>query len=297
MSDILRTVVAVSATALARGKPPADSSHTDRQPLPRATTAGATSRGSATDPSVQATLPDLVDPKAVAALDRMGAYLRTLGVFQVSSHTTRDESLDDGQRQQIGAHVDMLVQRPNRLHAALTSDRQQRSFFYDGTTFTLWARRRNYYATVSAPATLEALGDRIESRYGALPAADLFAGDDDRHVSARLIAAAAVGPEVVGDISCEHFAFREANLDWQIWIEQGDCPLPHKIVVTTSSDPEQPQYTSVMTWNLAPPVSDAVFTFEPTADARRITLADVSPSRDHEGVTQRASAVEQLSHV
>jgi len=294
MSDILRTVAMVSATALARGYPPVDTSQIDGKPR--------TPRGQVpTNPAaaaVQATLPAMVDPKAVAALDRMGAYIRTLAAFHVSSDTTRDQSLDDGRRRQVDAHVDMLVQRPNRLRAALTSDQQQRCFFYDGTTFTLWARGKNYYASVPAPSTLEALEERLESRYGLeVPAADLFARGVDHRTSDRLIAAAAVGAEVVGDIPCEHFAFRETDLDWQIWIEQGDSPLPHKLVITTSHDPEQPQYTSLMTWNLTPPVTDRAFTFESTVDARRMKVADVAAAPDLDDDTRQPDhGVQQWSH-
>ena len=47
-----------------------------------------------------------VEPGAVDALRRMGAYLRTLQHFGVSGETIRDEILRDGQKIEIGrAHV------------------------------------------------------------------------------------------------------------------------------------------------------------------------------------------------
>src|SRR2546423_6325485 len=115
-----------------------------------------------------------IDSDAMAALDKMGAYLRTLKAFQIRSTTSREEVLDDGQKIQRDGIVDLLVQRPDRLRAEISSDLQHRMFFYDGKAFTIWARRVNYYATVPAPATLAELADRLENRYGIeVPLADL----------------------------------------------------------------------------------------------------------------------------
>jgi len=46
-------------------------------------------------PAAQATSD--IDPDAMAALDKMGTYLRTLKAFQVDAETTHDDVLDDGQ--------------------------------------------------------------------------------------------------------------------------------------------------------------------------------------------------------
>jgi len=285
MSDVLRTVVVVTSTALARGYARSSEQTVHQAVLPGTPSDPLNGSASGQSAAPQETLPSLIDPKAVAALERMEAFLRTLSVFQVSSDTARDDVADGGQRFQVGAHVDMLVERPNRLRAELTSDGQQRSLFYDGTTFTLWARRMNYYATVPAPATLQELDARLESRYGLdMPPGELFYGGDSDHGPNRLVAATVVGRAPVHGVPCEHYAFRETDLDWQIWIREGGEPLPAKLVMRTASDPDKAQFTSTMTWNVAPSVSERSFTFEPTRDARRITIAEVStePAR-HKG--------------
>jgi hypothetical protein len=222
-----------------------------------------------------ATTSDAVNQDAIKALDRMGAYLRTLSAFQIVSDTTRDDVLDDGQRIQFGGHVEMLVQRPDRLRAEVTSDRQQRFFFYDGKSFTLWARRVNYYATVPAPATLRELADRIQTKYGIeMPLGDLFYWGTEGHDGSGISAAADVGTSQIEGVTCEHYAFRQSDIDWQVWLQQGGYPLPRKLVITTTSEPARPQYTSVLTWNLAPSYNDAAFRFDPPAEAHRITFEE-----------------------
>jgi hypothetical protein len=45
-------------------------------------------------------------------------------------------------------------------------------------------------------------------------------------------------------------------------------------VITTTTDPAKPRFTSVMTWNLAPSYNDAAFAFVPPKDAKKIALAE-----------------------
>ena len=52
-----------------------------------------------------ATSTSVVEPDAVAALNRMGAYLRTLTAFSLRSETTIDEVSDDGMKLQFGGTV------------------------------------------------------------------------------------------------------------------------------------------------------------------------------------------------
>lgn len=212
------------------------------------------------------------DPEAIKALEEMGQYLRTLNAFQIHSQTTRDVVLIDGEDIEFGGVVDMIVARPNRVRAEVTSDKQQRLYFDDGKTFSVWARRVNYYATVPAPPTIKELADTLVDQYNLeLPVADLFYWGDTRNTG-QIRGAIDIGPSQIDGVTCEHYAFRQDAADWQVWIQQGDYPLPRKLVITTTTDAARPKFTSVMTWNLAPSFNDASFTFVPPKDARRIML-------------------------
>jgi hypothetical protein len=215
------------------------------------------------------------DPEAIKALERMGDYLRTLKAFQVRSETNRDEVLDDGQSVEFDGVVDMIVERPNRLRADVTSDKQQRLYFYNGTTLSVWGRRVNYYATVPAPPTIRELVDTLNSKYDIeLPLADLFYWSDRTNAS-NITSATDLGPSQIGGVTSEHYAFRQEGVDWQVWIQQGDYPLPRKVVIRTLTDEAKPRFAAVLTWNLAPSFNAAAFTFVPPPDAKRITLAEV----------------------
>ena len=38
-------------------------------------------------------------------------------------------------------------------------------------------------------------------------------------------------------------AFRNADTDWQLWVEVGDRPIPRKMVITSKTINSAPQYT------------------------------------------------------
>ena len=105
-----------------------------------------------------------IDPNAMAALDKMGSYLRTLTTFQVKAVETTDDVLDNGQAVQSGRVIDMLAARPNRMLVEIKSDEQHPFFLYDGKNFTMFASLMNYYATVPAPPTIAELIGKLEDK-------------------------------------------------------------------------------------------------------------------------------------
>jgi len=218
-----------------------------------------------------------IEPAALDALDKMGAYLRTLDSFEVRSDATTDEVLESGQKLQFAGTVHLRVRRPGHLWAEVASDRKTREFFYDGKTFTIWGPRNKLYASVPAPATLLELVEQVEDRFGiALPLADLFRWGTEPTRREAIQGAIHVGPAQLGGIPCDHFAFRQEGVDWQVWIQKGDSPLPLKLVITTTADEAQPQYASKLDWNLAPALNDKMFTFEPPPGSYQIAIRDIT---------------------
>jgi hypothetical protein len=72
-------------------------------------------------------------------------------------------------------------------------------------------------------------------------------------------------------VPVHHLAFRTPSIDFQVWVQDGDKPLPRKYVITTKWMTGAPQNGVELTdWNLAPRIDDTVFTFTPPAGARKI---------------------------
>ena len=215
-----------------------------------------------------------VDADALARLQKMATYLRGLSAFRVQAVTTKEDVLDDGEKIQSSGTVDLIAKMPNRLRAEVRSDRSARLFFYDGKTFTLFAPLVDYYASVPAPATTGQLARMLDSTYDfSLPLEDLFLWGTAGWNSKAIEAVTDVGPSAVDGTTCEQYAVRQHDVDWQIWVQRGEYPLPRKIVITTKTDEARPQYSAVYTWNLAPSFNDAAFAFVPPPGTRRVALS------------------------
>jgi hypothetical protein len=214
-----------------------------------------------------------IDPDAMAALTRMGTYLRSLKAFQIESTSTRDEVLDNGQVVTLDKKVNFLVSFPDRLRVEVKSAEQHRLYLYNGKSFTVFAELVNYYATVPAPETVGKLAIEVDEKYGLeIPLEDLFFWGTSHSKEKDITGAVDVGASEIGGVTCEHYAFRQNGLDWQVWIQLGDYPLPRKLVLTTLTDEARPQYSSTLTWNLAPSFNEAAFEFDPPSDAHKINL-------------------------
>lgn len=215
-----------------------------------------------------------LDPAAAAALDRMGAYLRTLKNFDVHVESTSDTILNNGQRIQLDRMVDYAVQTPNRLTARLEGPQGVVNANYDGAAFTV-AGEDGYYAQAPLTGSISNLLSKAYTAYGIdFPLQDLFRWGDASSVTDKPTEGFRIGTSRVGGVVTEHYAFRQPGVDFQIWIEQGDKPLPRKMVITSLTDAAQPQYTALIRWDLSPRRTDGQFTFKPAPGAKQIRFRD-----------------------
>jgi hypothetical protein len=273
--------VAGAAVAVAHAaEPAAKPADTAGKPADPAAKPGETAAKSPDPASRPLPTGKKVDPAAIEALDKMGAYLRTLGYFAIDAETSTDEVLASGQKVQLGGLVQLKVRRPDRARVDIASDRRNQQIFYDGKALTLFGQRVNYYAAFPAPPRLGELIEVMQQEYGVeMPLADLFEWGMNPKATAAITAASDLGASTVKGVTCDHYAYRQPEVDWQIWIERGTKPLPRKLVITTMTEKAQPEHQVVMTWNLEPPLTEQTFTFVPPAGAQKIDIIKISEAR------------------
>jgi hypothetical protein len=217
-----------------------------------------------------------VDPASVQALKDMGAYLQTLKRFRVSVDLTGERVLADGQKLQHTATASLDVDRPSRIRAVMNSARSHRELFYDGAAVTLYTPAQKYYSTVAFSGTLAELVGKLEAAYGVqIPLSDLFVWGTPAAPVDTIESAMYAGQDFIDKTLCDHYAFRQAQIDWQVWIASGARPLPRKIVVTYRGDDARPQSISLIDWNLKPGFRDSAFRFVPPKGATKIEIIPV----------------------
>ncbi len=216
-----------------------------------------------------------IEPEAITALQRMSAYLGTLTAFEIKGETSLELVMDDGQKFEVDGTTKYVVQRPNGFMIEVATDKKVRQFFYDGKSVTVNAPKLGYYASFPAPPTIRETLNLAHDKYGiVVPLEDLFRWSEPGQSHAdRLQSAWVVGPATIDGAACDQYAFREGDIDWQIWIQKGDKPVPRKVVIIDRTDPAHPAFIARLDWNTSPQLTRAAFAFTPAADAKAIRMA------------------------
>jgi hypothetical protein len=231
-----------------------------------------------------------IDAQAEQYLKQMCSFLAGLKAFSFSAEESVDTTNASGQVVELSNRRQVTVARPNRIAAEITGDGGSRQFFYDGKTVTLFDRAANVYGTDQAPSTIDAMLDDVFQRLGvSVPLADLLFADPYKVLTENVQTGTFVGAHRVGNTRCQHLAFTETALDWQIWIDTGDKPLPRRLAIRFKQAPGAPRYAATLDdWNTAPQTTDATFTFTPPAGAQKIAFLPAVPaSRPAAGRTRR----------
>lgn len=225
-------------------------------------------------PAAAASAPaNAVDPAVIQALKDMGAQLQSLKSFGVSVELSGERVLVDGQKLQHTATADLDVVRPNRLFVLMSSARSTRELSFDGKTVTLFTPAQKYYSSADFSGSIGEVIEGLKKRFDVeVPLSDLFLWGTDLAPLDGIQSAMNAGQDIIGDDLCDHYAFRQGRIDWQIWITAGAKPLPRKLVITDRSDDARPQSVSLISWNLKPKFKDTVFTFTPPKGSTRIEL-------------------------
>lgn len=221
--------------------------------------------------------PPVVDQAAIDALTRMSTFLRGLKTFEVAASTEIDEVMDDGQKLQFAGKTTYKVQRPDRMFVQLVGDRKVRQVYYDGKTVTVASPRMGFYAVVDAPPTIAEMLDLARDKYDIeIPLADLFRWGTEQIPADVIQGARVVGYASVNGVDTDHYAFRGAEVDWQIWIARGDRPFPAKVVITSKNEDQSPQYSAELAWSVPSSLPASTFAFKPPQGAVKITVADAA---------------------
>lgn len=165
-----------------------------------------------------------------------------------------------------------LLSRPDKLRAHRMGGYSDVEMVFDGNTLSVNGKNVNGYAQIDAKGTVDELIEMLRAGHGvALPGADLLLSNSYEKLVAGVQEAKHIGVGVIGGRECEHLAFRNFDIDWQLWVEVGDKPAPCKMVVTSKTMNSAPQYTvNVTSWKTGVTVPKGAFTFTPPKGAEKL---------------------------
>jgi hypothetical protein len=216
--------------------------------------------------------PAPVDPATVERVQAMSRHLAAAKAFTVHAEIAWDEVMHSGRKLQFAAALDASVRRPDGLAVAYLSDLGGKKLWYDGKSVTILDLLHDAYATTPAPGTTSQMLAELEAKQGAsFPLADFLADDPAKRLLGDLRSAFVVGPGDVDGTTCQHLAFSTSALDWQLWIEEGERPVPRKVVITYRGRASSPQFGAVLSdWKIVDALPAAAFAAELPKDAHRV---------------------------
>ncbi len=220
---------------------------------------------------------DGVDPDADKIPRSMSTHLGGLPAFSMSADIDIEIVNLDGQKLQLSASSAIVVERPGKFHITRKGMIGETEFLFDGKTLTIYVKRINAYAQLNSPGTIDDAIRTFENETGLdAPGADLLFADSYANFTAEAPRGAYLGVAHVNGVPCHYLAFRQAKVDWQLWVKTGEEPLPMKYVITSKWITGAPQYSiRFRDWSVEPRIDQNIFTFSAPEGAEKLETIPV----------------------
>jgi hypothetical protein len=216
----------------------------------------------------------LVEPRVDELVRQMSERLAALTAFALEAEEVYDEVPEHSPRRQLSNLRHVALRRPNRLVGDAAGDALNRSFWYDGKTFSALDKEQHVWASGAVPPTIDEALDWVFEQTGTvIPLADFLYADSYSRLMNDVQRGAYLGVHDAAGVPCHHLSFEQATIDWQLWIDAGPDPLPRKLVIAYKTEDEVPQYTvTIRKWNIEARLPDSLFGFAPPEGATRIEV-------------------------
>lgn len=222
-----------------------------------------------------------IDPGAVAAFERMGAYVAGQSSLAFDVTYSLDVVAQNGQTVTVDGDGHYVVTRPDKLRVELDNDLFSRTFIYDGTSFVIVSPEDNYYAKLPMRgAVREVVATLAREHAVEIPLADLFDLGTANGPANRFESAFRVGTAKVGGVEAEHFAFRTQTRDWEVWIRAGDKPVPVKFTLLDREQAAHPRFIATLAWRRPSDIPADAFAFTPAPGQKQIVMGGPAKGDD-----------------
>ena len=229
---------------------------------------------------------------AKAQMKAMSDYMAKQPALSFGYDANLEIVTPDHQKLTLANSGKVDLNRPDKLRAMRDGGFSNVAMVFDGKTLTVLHKDANVYAQADVPGTLDHLIDELRDKFHKpVPGADLLMSNIYDQLMPNVTDTKDLGSGVIGGTECDHFAFRTQEVDWQIWVAQGDKPYPCRYSITSKNVDQGPQYSvQVRDWKAGSEVAADSFAFANTTNAKKIDNVDLGdvdelPSQ-FKGVTQ-----------
>lgn len=210
---------------------------------------------------------------AKSILKAMADYVGSQKTIELTFDSDIEVITPELEKIQFTNSGEALLSRPDKLRAHRVGGYSDVEMVFDGKTVSIFSKQINSCAQFDAPGSVDNLIEVLRAGHGvALPGADLLLSNSYDALVAGVREAKYIGRGVIDGVECEHLAFRNFDTDWQLWVEVGDKPIPRKLVITTKTLNNAPQYTlRVKKWKTGIKPAGNAFKFTPPAGVKQLS--------------------------
>jgi hypothetical protein len=218
------------------------------------------------------------DTQAKALFKAMSDYLAAQTRISFDVDSTLEVVTTQKEKIALASSGKVTLSRPDKLHITRVGGFSNTEVFFDGNTMTIFNKVPKQYVQATEHGTIDNVVDVIREKYNKpIPAADLLTSNMYARLMPQVVSVDDLGSGVIRGTECNHFAFRMAEVDVQIWIAQGDRPYPCRYVITSTKVDGWPQYTlDISNWKTGSEVAADSFSSQVPAG-----FTEVKPGQLH----------------
>ena len=220
-------------------------------------------------------------PDGRAVLMRMADCLAKSPGWSVTVHTAYDAVQPDGYKVEWNDMRTVTLRRPDRLRVESEKSNGARNLvLFDGKTITSFDESAHVYAQAEHPGSVDdAVVYFVHDLGMRLPLAVMLLDRMPDELQQRVQAVKYVEKTTTLGTPADHIAAKTPTVDFQVWIAEGDRPLPLRVVLTYKNTRGQPQFRAQFSdWNFDIKPPDTLFAFTPPAGVNQIPFAATLPS-------------------
>ncbi|MBD9544634.1 DUF2092 domain-containing protein [Ensifer sp. ENS04] len=216
-------------------------------------------------------------PEAKKLLKSMSDYLASQKALSFSYDSNLQVVTNTDQKLGLSSSGTVNLSRPDRVHTTRSGGFVDTETMFDGKTLTLLGKNVNKYTQVEMHGTIDQLIDELKDKHGLpLPAADLLMTNAYEELMKGVYDSKDLGSGFVNGKECDSLAFRKDDVDFQIWVAQGEQPYPCRLVITSSKVKGGPEYSiQIRDWKSGDGVPADDFAFKNTTNAEKADVNDL----------------------
>ncbi len=217
-----------------------------------------------------------LDPRGVALLRRLVRQTPAMLAFRMELGEVVEQEGEDGETETFRGTSEIVVRRPDRLRIETKGDLTNRILWKDGESVTLYDKKKNVWARVKDPGSIDDMLRLLVDRYGiTLPLADLLSREIGEQLLENLESARLIGRETLGGLETTHVAFRNPSAEWELWVTLRERPYLRKMTIRYPHLPRNPRYTVFLKkFEALDSVPDRLFQPHVPEGAERIYFAE-----------------------